>query len=840
MIRGKSDFSGGIVLSERVSAEAPAVMRRISGYRMDEGRLVPEGLVARLSGGPLEMGAGWQVPFSYIRDGKARMIARDSQGAVHIYDSGEWMVTGDFVDMPADSAPCRFGKSVIFPCYDGLYAYEPDSPTVRLRPLGMRSPADYAAANALTPTPSTFGGVSLFDCEDSEPWEAVPGKGCSVDNTPTDAAYLTVSSTTPVSTKCFTKSLGGGVPLADKKYLVLDLVADGQAQDYSQHIGYFGNDPGLQPSGYALGMYSDTACTSLIAYYHIPSLMPLSRVNRVVIHLGELTWTCKGIAICTATFFHPPASGSTNQLTVYSGDFVDSWAYRGNVLHGAATFAASPMAELLPPVGQGGTGEGGTSAIVLHTFTQALDDFQPGLPKMRWVWCLCGRDTLGELRYEWMVSNPSDASAELLCDPWRAYTLAITLPVKGTKTALIDYGDYLKYALVYRAIYDGATAVWGDYLYIGAVAAAVSMSLTDSGEVEADTLLAEGVVPSPLEITNDFPSSARFVTTSQGRLWAACLDWDPVLRRWRRPTAIEVSSWGKPWAFPTTVDQDSLVTDGSELDGYAQTGAEVRAMLACNNEVFVWLDNEFGVWQGESPVTGYRFTRLDSKGCAHAASAADCRGFLAWDAGDDFYAYAGGLSRPISKAHFDRSLVDWNKPHGTVYAGDRYLLACTYDGEPSLAAFDLSPGGWRVRRSPALRLVGICPGEEAGEVWGVQESGYAVSLFGGNQDFGASGPLREVETQFWLLSSPEAEVQVAEVLVEAIATKQANLTLAVDTQGVANDGVNDRVTVRPGQVRYKWPVSLKGDAARILIACAEVEPPTFYFLGLDMDQAVAR
>jgi len=736
----KTDFSGGITLSKRVSHEARFAMSKISGYTIQDGRLVPEGLVAKLSvGDALEQGCPAQVPFTFIVDGEGQMVVRDVEGTVYMLIGRQWTPVGEVPPVLSDAIPCRYGKQVIIPAvgeFPRVWALEPGSPGTQLRPLSLKSPADYTSDSEAVVTPSAHSGLELFDCDDANVWTAV-GAGCTVDNTVSEKVFLTVDSTTPASTLLFTKSLGDtGIALSGKQYLVLDLVADGQPQTYYTRTGVFANDNVLYPSGYLLRLYSDTACTTLLMEYAIPNLMPLSRVHRVCLNIGlRTTEVVKGVGIASALYWDAPDSGEENQLTLYSGAFDNDWEYQGNFLYPVTVNAASPLTDDLPP-----DGRGASSAVVLHSFSQAVTDFSPALPLERWRWCLAARDTLGETAYNWMVSNPADATADTFSDPWRTYSLAMTLPESGGTDALDDYGDYLQYAIVYRSIFD--TPTWGDYTYIGSVAIATSMSFTDSGQTDVDTLLGSYNVPEVLELTNDYLASARFVVNSQTRLWLGCLDLDPVTGKWRRPTAWAVASYGKSWAFPTTVDEDSPVTDGSELDGYAQTGAELRGAIARNDEVYVWLDNEFGVWRGNNPVTGYRWVRLDSIGAKDGVSIQDCRSSLIWHSGKHFYRYAGGLSEPISIGIIEGSWMDWRRPHGSAYTNDTYFFWCYYD-EPQASspwvcmAYHLSSGGWRIRYSEALDLVGICPGEADGEVWGLTADGEAVSLFAGTTDYGA-------------------------------------------------------------------------------------------------------
>lgn len=836
MILGVRDFRKGQRLRGRIGENAGAVMSLISGWKSRDGRLVAERVVSKLNtGAALPATIPDQTPFAFVRDGATILVARDADEKMRELSAGAWSAAGDAADVLAGSVPVRLADQIIIATGGPdakLMAYEPGSPGTKLRPLSLKSPLHYDAAARPTVAPSAAAGLELFDCEDANPW-AAPGTGCSVDNTGTDVAVLTVGATTPVSHKAFTKSLGAtGVSLTGKVYLAVDAlcVDDPQATVVT---GQFANDTDLFASGYELALYSDTACTTLLKKMAIPRLVPLGKVSRIVFHLGGLTGTVKGIGILTAAYFKKPPKGETHSLKVYSEAFAADWQFKGNGLYPATKFAESPWTERLPP-----TSAEATSAAVLQRFTPTYDEMEPESPEMVYSYCFLGKDRLSVTLYNHMVSNPSeDSTPDTFADPWRDYLVEIALP--GSPDVMTEYGDYITHVLLYRQMYDGETLEWEDPKFIKAVAIAASVSYTDQG-ADDDPLLNDVEVPEAQELTNDYASSAAHVAQADNRVWAGCLDWDNTNGRWRRPTAIMVGSLYKPWAYPTTIDEDSTVEDGTELDGYARTGSELRALLARNDLVVVFLDNEFFVAVGRDPIDGYRFVRQDGIGTESARSVADCRSRIIWGASDDFYQWRGGLAEPIGKDLVDATLVDWTKPHNAVYHDDHYVLHCYYDGQWSVLSYDIPNEAWRVRPSSAYDLVGICAADAGGSVYGLKQDGNAVTLFDGTADYGADGGVttRTADTQFLLAAQPDSEVHASQGLIEAITQEVGGVILALTfrSQGQVDQSQAASLTLLPGKTRYEVDINLQGNAFKVETAYEGTTPPELYFLGLSIDE----
>ena len=445
-ILGVGSFRGGETTRQRVSEAEAAILARCSGYDPRGGFLSPEKLVTRVSSAETVLPGTTpdQVPFAFLdKDGVTRIIARDSTEAFRECVSGAWGSAGSVADILVESVPVRMGEQIIFPTGGPdpkLMAYEPGSPSTKLRPLSLKAPTDYAA-NQPTVTPSlaanytaatiafvnsnpdtitdsangfvtagfakgqtiTVSGsasnngtylvttvaagtltlasketlvvegagasvtikapvaITLFDSEaaTAEPsanetaWTLTADgttAGCTIDDTGTNVTILKIANAAAnllQNKQLFRKGLGDtGLSLSGKCFLVIDLMVANDPQAYSVD-GLFVNDAGMQSSGYILGLYSDKTCTALIASFHVPRLLPQGKVNRIAFNMGTRTETCKGVAVLTETFFTPPTSGVTFELSCYCEDFTDDWGHKGNFLLPAVQWDKSPWSPKL-------------------------------------------------------------------------------------------------------------------------------------------------------------------------------------------------------------------------------------------------------------------------------------------------------------------------------------------------------------------------------------------------------------------------------------------------------------------------------------------------------------
>jgi len=1076
---GKSSFVGGRTLRQRVFAEEKAVLEECSGYEATLGYLRPEKLASKLnSNGELGATVPEQVPAAFTYGEDTYVICRDANEAMREFEGTAWGSAGAVCDVLKESPPVRLDRQIIIPTggpNPRLMAYEPLSATTKLRPLSLKGPADYATGAKAVVTPATDPSTRLHAYDVAHPWTA--GGGYATITDAQGKVIIVLSHATPPVTKVATKALTGatkdlGLP-NQKCFLVLDVIIQGDEQLYPT-LGLFANDAGMYASGYLIGLYSDAACTTLIAAYRLPKLPTQGMVHRVAINLGTQTATVAGITLETDSFYEPPATGKTATITMYCEPAQTDWSHKSNLLLPAVRWNKSAWADilagllvldretiLLPPsanlitnpgfedgttgwtygggaslknaISHGGqscmeldwdgewlkqsaiplspgrdarlemwvyapveaargwhleltykkadtsiistlrlpdsgsytfhnatyekrewqivapaltatvdlylykdTGGNGNwrvddvalyyanqgtagSAAILQTMNEDTTQRTPTNPLARWAYCLAGKNLLSAPLYALMVSNPSDDNASntlidpcTFADPWRTYTIAVTLPggpitalavnaggtgyvvndillidggeggkakvltvaatvvtsvelllggkgytsatgattSGGTGTgctlnttaiqATTEYGDYLTHILIYRQIYyplpsaiEEILGVWGMYQFVQAVEIGASTSWDDAGN-DADPSLGILEVPLELEITNDYASSARYVMISQGRVYAFCLNWDNENGVWQRRTAAEVSSQYKPWAFPTTTDAESPITEGSELDGYAVTGSETRGLLSRNEEQFVWLENEVFLLRGENPINGWRFARLDSVGCISARSVADCREMIVWHDGNHFWGYGGGVSVCLSQFEIDSTLIDWGVAHGAVSWSNQYIFFCRYNSKWAALIYDVVGKGWRIRYSDAWNVVGICTSGVA--VYGVNPAGDCVNPFGSTgADYGAAGGVtkREVFTQYLDFLNFEDDMLIEEGVFE-IVTDQASISLdlTVRAQGVVCASVDRTLVVGSAKTRYRRHLNLHGNAAKVELTYTGTTPPDIHMMGV--------
>jgi len=876
---GASDFRGGVTLTKRPKP-GDAFMETISGWDTAKGYLEPENVVAKLNTGDALAGTPpAQALFPFIRDsGVGRIACLDANRNVRalvgsLFSDPE---SDHVINMPADSRPCRVGEQlIVFPTTDGMMAYEPHSLEDKVRPASFKAPTDYDDDATVVVTPSANLGVRLWDCDyATAPATTFTASGAGVTcATVGDYATIAFGATAVAGTAKATKSLGDtGVALTAKRYLVVDItLSGGDPQDYADRMGMFQNDQNQSPSGYEIGLYTDTACTALIRTCVIPRIAAGGSRDRIWLDLGGATGTVKGVALLTSAYWTPPPIGETFTITLYSDVWHDEWdGDGGNFLMPAVAYSASPWAaklgvtwvtagsrriRLTGPVIPGTTITGGGTIaqpivtwvrrrIVMGGWTwvpqvslvggdspvpaqiQGGGHLDPQVPLMRYCYTFIGRDLLSTDDYHIMSSNKSADCTELASDPWRTYVLSITLPGDIGEQAPEDYGSYLLHVAIYRQIWDATTQTWGDYEFIQLVDLD-DLAYTDDAD-DGDPETATGYpVPEILELANDYASTAKFVVSSLGRLVGLCLDHDGM--RWRRPLTMQFSGYEKHWAFPTTTDENSTEADGIEYVIPAQEGGEIRGALARHDDILVFLDSEVFAVAGDNPMSGYRSTRLATRGCKDNRTIADCGGPVIWCDGEEWYVLDGLGTRNISQGRVDGRLVDWGSWCGAAYWRDKYLFACKYDNAWSILAFDLVHGGWRVRSTDSYELRGLCAA--AGIVYGLTPDGEMVSLFGSaTADYGAAATEREATTQFVPLRPPVSDAQGHEIILLAESDDPNGVTVPIvlNTQGLKNETQTVEFTVKRGFTRYHRRVNLMGDALQMSLAYTGENPPTIY------------
>jgi hypothetical protein len=839
---GVSNYRGGLTTRKRVSAQDRSVLEVCSGWKTADGSLKLDDLVSKVTTGAALPGTTpQQVPFAHSDGTTTKIIARNSAEAIREHASGVWGSSQGTVDILPESIPAKLRQQVVFPTGGAnakLMVYEPDSPSTKIRPLSLKGPTDYYPdAPALGwEDQGDNDPEQIFDITDANPWTgtAAAYTTSSIVNEP-PAAYvnLLVASTATASAQAFTKSLGAGIDLApgatSRRFMVIDMKLDVEFHDYATSWGptaenLFSNDLDLTPSGYTLSLYSDTACTApnLIRSFDIPTCTR-GVITRLVFHLPELTDVVRGVSIGTASYFTAPTTSDTITLySIYGG--MTELENRGNKLCHSIRYTLDVFDEVLTdldntPINVLGVRQ---NVIPLQTYSMDSAEWSPRAD-VEYCYCFCAKNLLGDAFFENMVSNPSEESITTELNPWQRPTVTIFAPYIALTIAeaIAEYGNYLTHVLYYRRTYNSTTDVWSNWEFVTSDPIGTIAVNTDTGTNDTPTINGASV-PEILEITNGYASSARHAIFCDDRVYAGCLDWSNSLGKWQRPTAIEVSSEGKHWAFPTTTDSESLPTDGGELAVPVETGSEIRGMLKRNQDKFVFLDNEMFLLQGDSPVTGYRFWRIGGVG-AKANTMAECRGFLVWHDGKHFQAYAGGTDiQAISEFEIDSTLIDWTQPYGACYCDNRYLFFCTHNSEHALIIYDLPsggmPGSWRIRYSDALDIVGICT--DGQDVYGVTPTGNVVNLFGGPADYGAQSPVREVFTQYIALAPTEYDTHIKQFVMDAVAASACTVNVTLRTHSKANGFQSIEIPITATRTRYEKGVNLECNAVKIEVTYA--------------------
>jgi hypothetical protein len=201
--------------------------------------------------------------------------------------------------------------------------------------------------------------------------------------------------------------------------------------------------------------------------------------------------------------------------------------------------------------------------------------------------------------------------------------------------------------------------------------------------------------------------------------------------------------------------------------------------------------------------------------------------------------YSGGTLKPISRFLVDSTLIDWTKSHSAVFYKDQYIFHCEYNDEWALLIYDSRSEAWRIRRSDALELVGICTDSET--VFGVTPTGNAVDLFGGTADFGASSVVRELFTQYINMSTRGHDVAVSQLVFDIVSTTAVELAITVKVLGAKNQTLTRTLTTDTTKIRHTVGMNVKAEFVKIEITYTGTTPPdSIHFVGFDVDSVAGR
>ncbi len=536
MFVGIDSFSKGEITSDLVFPDAERKLRHSGGWKIRDGAAIPELLPIRLSTSALGGAIPEQVPFVYrSADGTERIICRDSNNNLRVMpvsgsSAGVWgSALNTVLGMP-DGASFRVNKLVVFPTEGAdakLVSFEPDSPATLTRPFSFKGPLDYSADVAPTVTPSsphpaqtlfTLGASSYFTAAGDGTQLYFKGKSYNMISTDGNVGKSQIIGTLDLGS--------GGVDLTNGQYLSLDLAMSYVGNDPSTYIAssgmFFNSDQSGVSSGFQLVLFADEACTEELCRFEIPALVgsPVEgarksapgTVNRVMFNLGDKsqwalnqTWNTnagnspinviKGIGFSTNGDFSCP-SNSRYYLYIYggspfdsNGNFISTWKFTSALFLPNVVYQWSPWYDTLPP-NQGlsqetysatssKSGSGApTSAAVLESFPLSFSYFSPDHPQVEYLYSYRGIDQLSVgLLYNQMISDPSDESPAIFCDPWLTYTVTISFPGGLNPNVMTEYGAYFTSVLIYRSVYDGLSqdqltgslGVWEDPTLAGEI-----------------------------------------------------------------------------------------------------------------------------------------------------------------------------------------------------------------------------------------------------------------------------------------------------------------------------------------------------------------------------------
>lgn len=462
------------------------------------------------------------------------------------------------------------------------------------------------------------------------------------------------------------------------------------------------------------------------------------------------------------------------------------------------------------------------SAYFMQTLTEAGDDMKPDLPRVKYAASMAYKtNILPSAGWKLMQSNLSnDSVTNDVADPWRTPTITND----AIETIVTDYNAYIAGVMVYRSFKYPEVTEWEPYEFIGGV-------LSHSGNVIDNTLPGESpssfagkAVDVEPEMYADYPSPAKFVSQSAGRVYAAYLDGGA------RKTAIQVSGYSKPWAFTTTFDDNTPWTAGTELDGYAITGTEVRCIAMRADEKVVLLDSEVFSLRGSNPSQGYVFVKVAGVGCVSADTVVDCNGALVWSDGRDFYAYVGA-DAAVNISRNKIPLIDWSGPVTSTYARGKYLCHAkeANTGLQKLFMYDFDTYSWTVHTNAAPPNTASLWGE-----WVIDNDGALWKLWEGDR---LTSPY--VAGTYWEIAPNGYDAHASSIIVEARSSGESTLTVTALWDGAAVGTRSYMIPISSTQTRYVVPCNIHANHVKLSVSQSG-DPATIYFIGMEVDDAPTR
>lgn len=476
------------------------------------------------------------------------------------------------------------------------------------------------------------------------------------------------------------------------------------------------------------------------------------------------------------------------------------------------------------------------STYIIQDFADDGSDVTNELPQMRYRYAFCGKSSSSTRDYYLMISNPSaDSSPTLVADPWGSFTITASIPT-GVAT---DYAGLITDIAFYRSVYDVTLGTWGQYYLCGkGVISAGSASCIDTGDI-VDLYVGDFALPYVMETSNDFGFSAKHVTYADNRLYCGNLEYaldegQTVTSSWQRATTMQISTWNKAYAFPTTTDSTSPPSYGSELEGFTKLTSDIRHIDNVGSTKFVFGDQEIYAIAGNNSSDGWYAVQADTIGCISSRFAVCRREGIIWYDGDYFYMLTGEGVQNISSMRIKKGMIDLTKSYGACGCSSKYYCYCYYDGAWSLLEYDLYLNAWFVHVSPMYELKSICSSYDT--AYGVIESGTddsIVQITGTAVEIGD----RVITTAYIACGDPSVDTQLSEALIDASVTANCTATVVITYLGKKNDTVTRTIAMTPDVTRYHVNVNALASAAKISVSFDDANCPKINFIGFLYDGA---
>lgn len=474
------------------------------------------------------------------------------------------------------------------------------------------------------------------------------------------------------------------------------------------------------------------------------------------------------------------------------------------------------------------------STFVIGTHTEDEPQID-GLPKVQYRYSFIGKSSTNPKNLYMMVSNPSDASTEyMVSSPWASYQVTANMPLNLVNA---DYGEYVTHIAFYRSIWDETLEVWGEYYLCGVHAInwttpPASQAVTDTGALDFSFLYYNGTsIPYVMERNNDYAFPAAHVAMDNNRIYAGRLEnIDDV---WQRNTTLQISSYGKFNAFPTTTDSDSPPSDGGEVEGFASKSSVINAIYSMSGVKFLFGDREVYGITGDNSSDGWSVKPIDMVGCVTERLVSGCRTSVVWYDGNDFFASNGAEAQNISKTQLKSGALDTSYSCGATYVNNKYVAYGKYDGQWALLEFDFNLGSWLVHFDPGYQLTGI--GATTDKLYGVSSTGQLMDIYGQLH----SSDVRVICTPFIACGGPDADTTVRELLLEAsLETGTCDVVVQVDTLGAVKTTSQRTIHVDATKSRYHTNINVDANSVKILASIQGAVCPDIMFIGFTFEGSV--